>query len=569
MKPIPYLLPATLWLAALCRCTTLWLAALPAWGQWPTSPDSNLIVAYGGSPQMVSDGQGGAILLTWRSTDAHLHAQRIDKYGYLRWGDLEGILVGGSGWWQGNTGFSICEDGAGGCWVAFHELHGTSWPPDFSDAHVQRFDSLGNKLFGELGVIVCDLDSNLVGSSTLLAPDGWGGVFVIWSEDRQDPTSWKVYGQHLNGTGIESWIHNGISISGETNYDNTNPHIASGNPGFAFAFWHEAGGLLWGQRLDMEGNFHWGPEGILIPSIDIIRCCVGDDEFGCVLGGLNMQGPEFIEGQRLDSLGTPQWGDSGICLASGYGNNPSIRMIHSQSGSYYAWNDNHSGLGRAYVQRVDDAGNVRWQIQGLPIAPGDSVSSLPVICSADPQNIIVAYADFRSPFTVRCQKYDSSGVSQWDSDNVVLFYTAYPGNLNIVSDMAGGAIVSWQEQGAGICAQQISANGILGEVLAVFEDPAQSMPAEIALMANYPNPFNEGTVITLLLPYTKQLPGLRICDLTGRIVYEYPQRQFHPGTNRLYWDGKSRNGAEVSSGIYLLSTQESINAHPIKLIKLK
>ena len=81
------------------------------------------------------------------------------------------------------------------------------------------------------------------------------------------------------------------------------------------------------------------------------------------------------------------------------------------------------------------------------------------------------------------------------------------------------------------------------------------MPAEAALLANYPNPFNPETWI----PFTLAEPAsvtIRIYDQLGALVraLELGARaagaHIYP-TTAGHWDGRDRNGELVASGVYV------------------
>jgi hypothetical protein len=75
--------------------------------QWSSDPYENTIVAYSvHAHQMISDGDGGAIIIYWSSAYYGLRAQRLDKYGHICWGD-SGVSVGDVGYYH-DEDFSLC-----------------------------------------------------------------------------------------------------------------------------------------------------------------------------------------------------------------------------------------------------------------------------------------------------------------------------------------------------------------------------------------------------------------------------------------------------------------------------
>ncbi len=69
------------------------------------------------------------------------------------------------------------------------------------------------------------------------------------------------------------------------------------------------------------------------------------------------------------------------------------------------------------------------------------------------------------------------------------------------------------------------------------------------LFSNYPNPFNNQTVISALI----NTPGkveLQIYDVLGREVYSTGNNASSPGIMTFPWHGINNDGLEMSSGIY-------------------
>jgi len=76
------------------------------------------------------------------------------------------------------------------------------------------------------------------------------------------------------------------------------------------------------------------------------------------------------------------------------------------------------------------------------------------------------------------------------------------------------------------------------------------LPVRFALQ-NYPNPFNAATRIRFDLPQHSEVE-LNIFDLAGREALTLRVGRFAAGNHEVIWNGRHRDGAELSSGIYLL-----------------
>ncbi len=82
----------------------------------------------------------------------------------------------------------------------------------------------------------------------------------------------------------------------------------------------------------------------------------------------------------------------------------------------------------------------------------------------------------------------------------------------------------------------------------------RTLPAQLTLHGNYPNPFNAGTFIRYELPTAGEVE-VRIYNLHGELVQELWQGFQNAGNYSLYWSGHTTTGKEVASGIYLCTVR--------------
>jgi hypothetical protein len=79
----------------------------------------------------------------------------------------------------------------------------------------------------------------------------------------------------------------------------------------------------------------------------------------------------------------------------------------------------------------------------------------------------------------------------------------------------------------------------------------EAIPQAFYLSQNYPNPFNAGTTLSYRIAEPSQVK-IKVLNILGQEVRELVSQQQLPGIYRVHWDGKSDNGREISSGIYLI-----------------
>ena len=102
---------------------------------------------------------------------------------------------------------------------------------------------------------------------------------------------------------------------------------------------------------------------------------------------------------------------------------------------------------------------------------------------------------------------------------------------------------------------------------------AYEIPAETALLYNYPNPFNPETWIPYQLAHAAEVT-LTIYDTQGVLVRQLDLGYQQPGyyTNRTraaYWDGRNHLGEAVGSGVYFYQLQAGDYSTLRKMVILK
>ena len=88
-----------------------------------------------------------------------------------------------------------------------------------------------------------------------------------------------------------------------------------------------------------------------------------------------------------------------------------------------------------------------------------------------------------------------------------------------------------------------------GDALAIGSDNNLT-PDVFELSQNYPNPFNPTTTFDLSMSKA-QVVDFAIYNLMGQRVKTLVARSIPLGVHRISWDGKSMDGREVASGLYI------------------
>ena len=172
-----------------------------------------------------------------------------------------------------------------------------------------------------------------------------------------------------------------------------------------------------------------------------------------------------------------QWSDNplvntAICSVPGAQSN-SVATSDGAGGAIIAWQDARPpvALGlNIYAQRVNAAGIVQWAINGVSICSVGGVQENPAIISDGAGGAFITWQDGRPGPTgidIYAQHVNAAGVALWPFGGVPI--CAFIGTQiwpMLVSDAAGGAIITWEDERAGpglwdIYAQHVNAFGLL------------------------------------------------------------------------------------------------------------
>jgi len=172
-----------------------------------------------------------------------------------------------------------------------------------------------------------------------------------------------------------------------------------------------------------------------------------------------------IYAQRVNATGTVQWTANGIvlCAVTLTQQHPTIAADGS-GGAIVTWYDSRSGGNDIYAQRVNASGAVQWTADGVALCTAAGIQQYPTIVSDGAGGAIITWYDIRSGNAdIYAQRVNASGVAQWTADGVPIC-TATSGQYTpkIMPDGAGGAIVTWYDSRSGnndIYAQRVNAAG--------------------------------------------------------------------------------------------------------------
>jgi flagellar hook assembly protein FlgD len=86
-------------------------------------------------------------------------------------------------------------------------------------------------------------------------------------------------------------------------------------------------------------------------------------------------------------------------------------------------------------------------------------------------------------------------------------------------------------------------------------------------LASGPNPFREGTRLTLTLPHASQVE-LGVYDASGRLVRRIQEGRLEPGTWGFAWDGRDAHEGVVRAGVYFVRARVDGSVIRTKLVRV-
>ena len=475
----------------------LLLPGAPARAAWPANPAINVPVsaspARPSSPPLAAPDSCGGIIAVWADAvdtvgaPSFLYVQRVDAFGQARW-VLNGLPVSPPfTTFSALTGFDIASDGAGGAYVGWSARVTAAAGEDIFVQHVLSA-GLVDPGWPAAGLPVC----SVAGDQTLpsmfanreyrnIVPDGAGGAVIAWSDSRGNPeVAPDIYAQRVSPTGAAWWTPDGAPVVAAPGSQSAFVIAPDGSGGVFAAFVNGPGGSndIAAQHLDgPTGTRQWalGGQPVCTAPGNQSDPAVASEGGRLLVAWEDARGASFgdIYAQELALNGTPLWAANGspVCVTSHNKAYPRI-VSDGLGGAIVGWRD-HDPLGILvddhHAQRLDPSGNPLWAVNGLALCVAASVGQDEMEATSDQRDgAVFTWRDGRSGTStdLYAQRVSGAGLMLWGANGVAVTTApnqqAYPA---IVSDGAGGAVVTWWDQrgvDTDIYAQQVGATGSPG-----------------------------------------------------------------------------------------------------------
>lgn len=424
-------------------------------------------------PQVVSDGQGGAII-AWQdnrfSSDTDIYMQRVNAVGSTLW-SVNGVAVCTAG--NSQTSPKLVSDGQGGAIITWEDYRiGTA------DLYAQRVDATGNVLWTVNGVAVCTAGNNQY--LPQLVADSQGGAIITW-QDYRSGTNYDIYAQRVNSVGVTLWAVNGITVCTAGNYQLSPQLVSDSQSGTIITWFDNRSGLdysIYAQRVNSQGSTLWSVNGIAVCTAgnnQMSPQLVSDGQGGAIITWADLRsGAQNIYAQRVDAIGLTLWPVNGIAVCTaGNGQGAQQLVADGQGGAIITWGDYRSETNSdIYAQQIDFAVTTTthyyWpQVNGgVSICTAGNNQCEPQVLADGQGGAIITWLDSRNTTDeVYAQRVNSEGSTLWIFNSVAIGSTTINilGDLQLVADGQGGAIITWVgyriDSEENIYAQRINSQG--------------------------------------------------------------------------------------------------------------
>lgn len=417
---------------------------------------------------VVSDGAGGAIVVfeEERGADLDLYAQRIDVNGEPMW-DADGVLVCDAAGDQhlfrsstGTTGFTpVLPDGEGGVWIAWHD--GRAFGARQNDIFLQRLDADGNAHFDPNGIPIAT--GTGMEDQPTLGLDGTGGVVVVWQDRNADPVFYDLHGQRVSGGGDLLWNGGSPRPLVVVGWDQDAPVLVPDGSGGVFMAWTDSRDNLndvYAQRLSPDGDDLWTASGVPVAQSangqDAITMIVSEDGHPILAWVDRRLGSPDIYAQKLDATdGSGMWGFGGtaVCLATDSQYRPAL-ATDGAGGAFVAWFDYRNAPSGPpweldiFVQRMLIDGSPAWTANGIAVCAAADAQRDVDLWPDGAGGVFVAWEDNRvgtGREDIYAQHLDGTGAATFEPDGRAI--SVVEGNQqrpDLVAG-AGGAILAWRD----------------------------------------------------------------------------------------------------------------------------
>jgi hypothetical protein len=239
------------------------------------------------------------------------------------------------------------------------------------ELRAQRVDGSGAMPWGPGGIVIHSFASRRYDQA--MAPDGNGGVYVFWLDDRAP----GLYAQHISEDGKLSWVADGIPVA-------TSPATFTGLPAAipdgahgAFVAWAGTSGTgagVFATRVAPGGALPWRGDRMVFDGgllhVDGLRMVPTPFDGAIIAWRTSSPGAgDRILAQQIDREGRRRWQQPAAPACEAAGSRDHMRIAADRrGGAYFAWVDGRPAFD-VFAMHLDHTGEPArgWTRDGSPV----------------------------------------------------------------------------------------------------------------------------------------------------------------------------------------------------------
>lgn len=400
---------------------------------------------------------------------------------------------------NGQQHAAVARDGAGGAIITWQDFR--SPRVNTFAQHVLASGELDARWPVDGRSLLADpaaLDSADGGQiSQRIVSDGAGGAIVAWLDNRSPVTEIDVFAQHVLASGVvdPAWPANGAGLCVVEGVQNSLV-LAPDGVGGAIAAWLDVrpGGAsadIFAQHILSSGTVdpRWPVNGIAVsapPGAQELPVIAEDGAGGAFVAWEDARDPNNLDvfAEHVLSTGTldPAWPVDGLPVGATIGSQgrPAIGFDGCH-GAIVAWVDNRSGTAdHIFAQHVILTGvDPAWPANGRGISGATAEESRPILVTDGAGGAIVSWQAFNFNVAEYAQHVTAAGTVDpaWPAAGLRLSASELDETQGaIAADDAGGAIVAWREN-FDVIVQHVLASGTLDPQYGATGRPVVALPS--------------------------------------------------------------------------------------------
>ncbi len=373
----------------------------------------------------------------------------------------------------------------GGCYISWFDARSGSYA-----VYLQRLDPLGNKMFGNNGLLV---SGNAQSTSLVdwdMKTDAAGNAIIAFTDVRNGGNL-NPFAYLISPSGQFLWGANGVDLNQTTEYQ-ANPVVTQAGDGNYYVAWIIAtspnkvglhkissnGTKLWPAPLVLTGSGEGFSRPVVLPT-----------DSNCVLlfhtgqTGTSWAPNVKLRVNKIAPDGTLKWGQYGMYYQDLGKVNPytTVKIVSDgNNGAVIGWygDQDSDNLQEAYVQRISSTGSMYFPMNGAAVSTTAEITSANTVVAFNPatNETYAFYYQTNSGQTTAgmfIQKFNQSGVRQWTDDGVAVApLVSLVSYLNQQIHFAGDkAMIFWIEGGSGGVNTKVLCNGYTPQGTTVWPSP--------------------------------------------------------------------------------------------------